>query len=189
MPNLNTKKFLWGLYASIAMLSGMHLKYGYESMFGKYLPFINAGTKLGPILCALGFIMLALAVTTTPGSSSLLNLKMNGYGALAIFAVGLIYVMGTQMQKYQTCDATPDSKCPDYIVAGYTGGWSLLVFALIVQGKFKWNTSLLAIIAGTLIVCSKLFTLPTQRRKQQVDGPGYTMLTSGLFALTLANSL
>lgn len=189
MTQLDTKKFIWGLYASIALLAGMHIRNGYEFNFGKYIPFVNAGTKIGPILRALGFIMLALAVTTKPGTSGLFNLKMNGYGALAIFAIGLIYAMGTQMKKYQTCDATPDSQCPNHLVAGFTGGWIMLVFALIVQGKFRWNTSFLAVLAGVMVVSAKLFTLPTQRVKQQVDGPGYTMVTGGLFALTLANSL
>ena len=186
---MDMKKFMWGLFATTSILTGMHLKSSQEFEYGKYIPFIDASTQLGPILCALGWILFALAIATKSTSNNLLNLHTSGYAFLAIFAIGLIYTMTQLMNNYQTCDATKDSECPDYIITGYAGGWMLLILSLVIQSKYKWINTFLAVFAATTIMLAKLIILPTQRLQQKVDGPGYTLITTGLFALTLANSL
>ncbi len=186
MVQLNDKKLLWSLLGAVLILVGTLIKNGYHSL---KLPAINFGYKSGPLFKALGWIVTALAIATTSNSSSIFNLQMNRHGVLAIFAIGLLYWCGTEINKYQTCDTTPDSKCPQHLVAGYAGGWAMLTLALISQSNFKWSNSFLAVAAMIMILYSKFTMLPMQRRKGMVDGPGYSMVTAAWLFLAVSNSL
>jgi uncharacterized membrane protein YidH (DUF202 family) len=191
MTRINDKKFVWTLFAGIAVIVGMLIKNGYESQFKLKLPFIqNTNTyKLGPVLCAFGMLIAALSVATNPRSSGILDLQLDGHGALAMLAVGMIIMFGMKLREYQSCDDATDSRCPQYIIAGFSGGWGLMALALSAQSKFAWLNTLLAFGAALLIMTAKLGVLPYQRRTRQTDGPGYAMITAGWFALALANGL
>ena len=186
MVQLNDKKFIWFIIGSFLICSGNLLKDGYKSL---QLPAISIGYKLGPVLNALGWIVLALSISTTVKSSSLFDVMMNQHGALSIFAIALIYWSSFEMDKYQTCDTSLDSECPSYIVAAYSGGWMLLALALAIQAKFGWLNTFLASIGSLSIIASKVGVLPLQRLISMVDGTGYSLEMAGWVAILLSNSV
>ena len=188
MVNLNDKKFMWTVIAGTLAVSGMLIKNGYDSLKFK-VPF-NANTyKVGDTLKAFGLFLAALSIATKDRSASIFDLELSGHGALVMFAVGLIVVFGRQLEQYQTCDFSRDSKCPQHVIAGFSGGWALLALALAAQSKFAWLNTLLGFGSALMILCSKLGVLPYQRIQKQTDGPGYAMLVAGWFGLAVANSL
>lgn len=186
MVQINDKKFMWSILGAFLVSAGMLIKNGYHSL---RFPAISIGYKLGPILTSLGWIVTALSIATTAKSLSLFNLQMDQHGALAMFAIGLVFWSSAQMNKYQTCDTSVDSQCPNYLIAAYSGGYVLLALALAMQSKFKWLNTFLASIAALLMICCKLGVLPAQRLKGMVDGPGYTMYTAAWGLIALSNSI
>jgi hypothetical protein len=186
MVQINDKKLLWSLLGAFLISSGVSINNGYQSL---KLPAVTIGYKLGPALTALGWIVTALAITTTAKSMSLFNLQMSQHGYLSIFAIALIYWSSTQMNKYQTCDPVPDKECPNHLIAAYTGGWSLLALSLAMQSKFKWLNTFLATIAALLMISCKLGILPMQRLLGMVDGPGYMLYAVAWIMIALSNSL
>jgi len=175
--------------AGVMSITGMLIKNGYEMQYID-IPYIDIGSyKAGEWLCILSIVIAAFSVSTNNNSSSIFDLQLFGYGALAMFAAGLIIIFGAHINRYQTVDSKVDKKCPEHVIAGFSGGWTLLALAIAVQSKWGAINTLLAFTGALMMIVSKLGILPYQRRMRQVDGPGYALITSAWFALALANGL
>jgi hypothetical protein len=189
MVTLNDKKFVWMLLAGIMSITGMLIKNGYESTYLD-LPFIDIGSyKAGGWLCILSIFIAALSIATNGNSYSIFDLRSDGYGALAMFAAALILIFGSKLKQYQSVDQKVDMRCPDYIIAGFSGGWALLALSIAVQSGWGWLNTGLAFSGVLMMITAKLGVLPYQRRILQVDGPGYSLITAGWLSLAFANGL
>lgn len=177
MVLLNDKKFFYSLFGAALILSSSV----FDRLNVKYPELPN----IHNMLCVLGWIIFALSISTNPRSSSLFDIDTQGFGFLAIAAVLLIMYSHVQMRKYREHKLS----IPYHVAIMYTGGWSLLALALIVQANFSFLPSFLAIIAVISVLSTKILTLPWQRELGFVDGPGWIVTTSGWFLLALVNSM
>ena len=98
MVQFNNKKLLYSALGAVAVISGVLLKNGYENIKA---PEPNLGTKLGPLVFGLGWIITALSIATTKGSASLFNLQMNRHGVLAMFASAMIFFSVMKMKAHK----------------------------------------------------------------------------------------
>jgi hypothetical protein len=172
---LNDKKFNMSLLGAVLVITGVVIKNSLEQM--------NSGSKLMPLVgmgCFVsGWIVVAYSVMMT-GSGNVTSFtskkSLMVMGAVASIVLSVMAMKGTI--------STP---LPKASLGGiFAVSWLVLGYSI---GMGQNKKSLLGLSGALMVLASMMVALPMQRAKCVTDGPGYSLFTTGWFALAIGNSL
>jgi len=173
MLTLNTKKFTLLSLGALLVIAGVVLKNTSEQLGEPNHP---VAKPLGMVAFIVGWLVVAYSVALTREN----KLPFNNRTLMAFGTTfGIIYAV-MQMKKYMVAGATPPMVFP----ALFAGSWLLLGY---VTGNLN-GTSGIGLLAAILVLLSMMVSLPWQRKKKVIDGPGMPLFVIGWILLALSNA-
>lgn len=177
---LNTRKALYTLFGGLIVMGANTMIHTQEQLT-TYRSDNDKGmlNKIIHVLYAVGWLIVAYAI----GSDNEGSLGMRPKTCLSFATIAGIIMSVIQMKKMKE----NDTEIPMHLPLIFAGSWLILGYT-VGMGRPGINR-LLGLFSSALIIVNMFVTLPWQREKGVVDGPGKELSALAWVALSLANSM